>query len=60
MLASHHWPIMFQVSLIRMVMVVKENDLRVKSQVFPTLKLYLKLKVHIGFGAFSPLYFWFG
>ena len=33
MLASHHWPIMFQVSLIRMVMVVKENDLRVKSPV---------------------------
>ena len=33
MLASHHWPIMFQVSLIRMVMVVKKNDLRVKSQV---------------------------
>ena len=33
MLASNHWPIMFQVSLIRMVMVVKENDLRVKSQI---------------------------
>ena len=33
MLASQHWQIMFQVSLIRMVMVVKENDLRVKSQV---------------------------